>query len=277
MVFKNNFQKVVFSLFAVSLLIVSGCQIPADIGDNPAFLSNSEQVLAFTALSAVQELRHEANLDETDNVESFNENINSKLYIPNTFLGDSSDFTVSVENESSQGFDKTMFIEYVDDDSDVNSYEFHYNESLVEVDEDERETEIVGVVIANGVEYSLIGTKEEEDGELEYDFSAFIDDENYVTVKYEVENESEFDIEREFEYERFVDKQMAHSIELDFEIDGDEKEIVVKFLDGDYESEYSFKSEIEDGEKEITVEHKISQSGVVIEEGERTSYEEFIS
>lgn len=247
MVLKNNSQKVIISLFAFALLLFSGCQISTDITQPQEFLSNSEQVLGFAALSAVQELQKDVVVGEVANDGLDREKIDSKLYIANTFLGDVANFNVDVQNNSLRGYDKIMIITYVDMNKNINTHEFHYNETVVEVEDDEIKSEIQGFIIVNGVEYTLQGIKEEEDEEFEYDLIAFLDDENYLTIKYEVEN-SGFEIEKEFEYERFVDNQLVYRIEIEFEVEEDgEREINIKFLDGDFESEYSFKSEIENG------------------------------
>jgi hypothetical protein len=269
MVIKTNSQKVMVTLLALILLVFTGCQTSTESTDSEVVvLSTTEQVLGFATLSAVEELRQEVIVEEA-NGKSLDEQIESKMYVANTFLSDTAEFSVDVREGSVQGYEKTMVITYVDMNKNVNTHEFHYNETIVEVEDDEIESLITGVIIVNGVEYTLTGTKEEEEEEYEYDLIASLDDENYITIKYEVE-ESASEIEKEFEYERFVDKQLVYRMEIEFEVEEDgEREITIKLLDGDFESEYSFESELVDGREEIKIEYKTSRAGVVIEEGEQ--------
>ncbi len=268
MITKNKSQKVIVTLLALILLVVSGCQTSTNSEDSEIVLSTSEQVLGFATLSAVEELKQDVIVEEETD-ESLDEKIESKLYIANTFLNDIGEFDVEVKEGSLQGYEKTMIINYVDMNEKINTHEFHYNETIIEIEDDDVESVISGVIIVNGVEYSLTGTKEEEEEEYEYDLIASLDDENYITISYEVEQESQSEIEKEFEYERFVDNQLAYYMEIEFEVEEEgEKEITIKLLDGDFESEYSFESELEDGREEIKIEYKISQAGVVIEENE---------
>jgi hypothetical protein len=269
MIIKNNSQKVMITLLALILLIFTGCQSSTESADSEVVvLSTTDQVLGFATLSAVEELRQDVIIEEA-NGESLDEQIESKMYVANTFLSDASEFSVDVREGSVQGYEKTMVISYVDMNKNVNTHEFHYNETMVEVEDDEIESLISGVIIVDGVEYTLTGTKEEEEEEYEYDLIASLDDENYITIKYEVEEESVSEIEKEFEYERFVDKQLVYRMEIEFEVEEDsEREITIKLLDGDFESEYSFESELVDGREEIKIEYKTSRAGVVVEEKE---------
>ena len=274
---KTNYILIGIAVVVVVLAIffMNNSFISKEVSQSDITPSTSEQVLGFAALSAVEELRQD-NVNGVNNTTFDHERINSKLYIANTFLSDVAEFNVEVQPGSLQGYDKTMIISYLDINKNVNIHEFHYNETIIEVENDEIESSISGIIIVNGVEYILEGTKEEEEEEFEYDLIAFLDDENYITIKYEVQEKSEIDIEKEFEYERFVDKQLVYRIEIEFEIEEDgEKEITIKFLDGGFESEYSFKSELEDDGEEIKIEYKISEAGVVIEEGEFFSYNKF--
>lgn len=261
-------------MLASFMLILAGCQTSIEPSNNEVNISTTEEVLGFAALTAVEELKQDLSINRIENTNISQEQINSKLYIANTFLSDSARFDVNIQNQSDLGYNKTMIISYVDMDKNVNTHEFHYNETIMEVEDDEIKSSITGLIIVNGVEYILTGTKEQEENEYEYDLVASLDDENYITIKYEVENEGN-EIEKEFEYERFVENQLEYRMEIEFEVEeNDEKEINVKLLDGNFESEYSFKSEIEDGKKEIKVEYKISQDGVVINEREFSSYNE---
>jgi hypothetical protein len=269
MIIKTNFQKIMITIVAVMLVVFSGCQSSTESSNSEeVVLSTTEQVLGFATLSAVEELRQEVIVQE-ENIESLDEKIDSKMYVANTFLSDTAEFSVDVREGSVQGYEKTMVISYVNMDKNVNTHEFHYNETIVEVEDDEIESVLSGVIIVNGIEYTLTGTKEEEAEEYEYDLIASLDDENYITITYEVE-ESASEIEKEFEYERFVDKQLVYRMEIEFEVEEEgEREITIKLLDGDFESEYSFESELVDGREEIKIEYKNSRAGVVIEEGER--------
>ena len=55
--------------------------------------------------------------------------------------------------------------------------------------ENEVEYELTGLIVIDGVEYELVGRKEIEDGEEEYKFIAYIDQDTFIRISYESDEE----------------------------------------------------------------------------------------
>ena len=91
-------------------------------------------------------------------------------------------------------------------------YTLYYNETVTEVERDEKETRLDGLVIADGITYTMIGEKEVEDGEREYTFKISLDAKNYVLV------EQEFDFgEKEYSYTAVKNGVTIYQAEVEYE------------------------------------------------------------
>ncbi len=120
------------------------------------------------------------------------------------------------------------------------TYEFYYNKTdITEKDdkfENEKEYRLDGLVILDGVEYSMVGEQEEEDNESEFSFKIAIDNKNYVVIEQETErNESEFSYTaykngiKVFETETEYEVNINGNVELEFEIYDKENSVYKKY------------------------------------------------
>ncbi|MDG6244932.1 MAG: hypothetical protein QCH31_11195 [Methanolobus sp.] len=271
----NNIKNSLHLLFCLGLIIlITGCIATEDINKESKLFEITEEVIAFSALSAVSAFEQVESTDvaqETTQTRFNIEEVEAYLPLVNTFMGEDNGFSVEVLDSSHAEYENRMDITIVDFTGDRVTYELHYNETITKIDDDEIESIITGVLIIDGITYQLYGELERDSDEESLEMTARIDDENYVTVNYEIERDIG-EYETEFEYEVFQDKQLVQRTEIKFEQEDGETEMSLKFLQGTYESEYDFEIETDDGIKTIEIEYKISESGSVIEEGEYEAY-----
>lgn len=274
----------------VSIFTLIGCNI-IDEGINEGNIFNSkENVIGFSALSSVMSLHDvsqdatlkaehvthlstQTSLDDTFAVLSEIDELAPYLDLVTTFMGNGSNFNVDVQASDMDEYEHKMTIFMMNMEGETTSYDLYYNETFEQdddeddMDTDEFDSILEGIMIIEGVTYHLYGEREVEEGEEELELTAKLDDENYVTLKYEIENDGN-EQETEFEYEMFVDNQLVKRIEIEFEQDAEETELELKFVRGTRESEYEFEVEIDGNTRYIEIEYKIVDDGVTIEEGE---------
>jgi len=295
--FMKRIAKLLFiGLFSLSVFVLAGCQSENITISNPTFES-SEEVYAFSALSATSLLHQEVssvtygNLsyqdtslkfstladEETLAVEDEMDELNKYLNIMEKFLGNNNGLGVSVVASDTVDYETKMVFVTRNLLSEEVTYEVYYNETtLVDEDEDledeadeeeeeeeEIETQLEGMMIVDGVQYTLVGTREYEDGEEEITMKAYLDDNNYVKVKYELEEE-----ERKFKFEVKIDGVVTSRTEVQVEEEDDETKIELEFIEGNAEGYYEFKLETEDGVQQIKIEYEVTDEFGNTEEGE---------
>jgi hypothetical protein len=184
-----------------------------------------------------------------------------------TFLGSTDNgFKVAVEENIENEYAYTMIITTSAINGDVNVFRFYYNEETVELEDDEYETVIDGIMILDQVTYIVNGVRKVESDSEELQLIAKLDDENYVTMHYEIESDDE-EVESKYEYEMYVDNVLVKQIEIDFEQEEDEKEMKLFFLEGLLEREFSFEVEFDEEELKIEIEYLFVLDGETVEEG----------
>ena len=102
-------------------------------------------------------------------------------------------------------------------------------------DEDEIETRLDGVMVFDNVEYRIVGEKSVERDEIEVEFCAYIDEQNYVEISQSLEND-----EREFEYSIYQNGALIDSMSVEIENERKELEIELVFQDNNSEKRYEF-------------------------------------
>ncbi len=254
--------------------------------DSNELFQSSEEVLGFSVISSVTALsamNYEATtadaqpaitrLSQTADVFEILEDIEALepyLALVMTFMGEGNSFSVSVDASEEEDYDHVMLIQSMNLKGETVVYTFHYNETI-EYDDDDDDTEfesvIEGIMIIDGVTYTLYGEREVDEGEESLELIASLDDENYVTFYVEIEDDGD-EFESEFEYEMFVNNQLVKRTEITFEREEDEIEMELKFIDGNRESEYEFEIEFDEDEITIEIEYKIVVDGNTIEEGD---------
>ncbi len=215
-----------------------------------------------------------------------------KEYLPiiNSFLGDSSGYSVSVETSEMAEYEHKMLISVTDIDGEMKTYEFHYNETFEDEeaddeeedqdtedteateeddsddDDDERNSTLSGIMVVGEQTYSLTGEREVETGEESLEMTASIDDNNYVIIEYESESEDS-EVETEFLSETYKNGDMVKMTEIEFEREDDETELNLHFIEGDNESIFEFEHETDD-ENTFEISFEIIKDGNVVDEGE---------
>ena len=273
-----------FGLFTTMLIAIAACSGQlSDEQDQSKMFDSSEELLGFAAVSTVTAFegfnRETTMQDSTFTMLSAQENpfdilaeideLEPYLKLVETFMGSGSGFEVNVEASEHEDYEHTMQISVRDITGEMVTYTMHYNETIVDEDEEDGEYESVleGIMIIGETTYELHGEREVEEEEEELKLTAKLDDENYVTLYYEVEDEDD-EFESEFLYEMFVDNQLVKSIEIEFEQDDEETEMELKFIEGNKESEYEFEIERDGDETAISIEFKIVVDGTTVEEGD---------
>lgn len=124
-------------------------------------------------------------------------------------------------------------------DGSVDHYKFYYNETIIKdrdddyelFEEKEEESKIDGLVVMDGVEYTMVGEKEVEGKDLEMKFKIQLDDNNYVVIQQELESDEE-----EFKNSKYEDGKKVFETSLELE---------KGVFDKDFE--YSFKNQTAEG------------------------------
>ena len=128
------------------------------------------------------------------------------------------------------------------------NYVLYYNETVAEDEEDEEEKESVieGILVEGERTYAVRGGKELEDGEYEIEFKAFLDKNNYIKVKQEIEDD-----ESEFKYSVFRDGRLSRSMSLSYEKEGGETELKLSVFSEGKSTVFKFKED--EGKLKVTL------------------------
>lgn len=147
--------------------------------------------------------------------------------------------------------DREDFEDYEQDDDedlrqrdDENSYQDHHDRHL----DDDEEVMLEGIVLYEGNEYRLIGFQEVEEDEIETKFFIALDEQNWIKIKQEVEeDEQKYDLsmKKDGEFSRL-------SFKTEFEDDGELK-IKLRTLIANELVAYTFQKEVKDGQTIIKI------------------------
>lgn len=151
-------------------------------------------------------------------------------------------------------------------------YLFYYNLTVVEIDKDEQEYEISGMIIFEGYQYHLSGKHEIEGDESETTFYANLDNDHWVKIKLEFEEDEET-----YQYEVYNNGNIT-KIELSVEKDDKETDVKLTIRDNKEKTQYKFQKVIEDNQTLI----KIKTNGtnikvyIIFDENDNPIYEYFL-
>lgn len=151
-----------------------------------------------------------------------------------------------VKESTREGFEKYYTLTATDLSGVEKVYEFYYNETS---GRERGETRMDGVVILDGVEYTMVGEKEVEWGEQELSFLVKIDNSNCVEIEQEDEGG-----EREFSYTVIKNGVEVYETEVEYEKTKSGRTII-KFgtETPDGEKKYAFRFYTENGENFVKV------------------------
>lgn len=185
-----------------------------------------------------------------------------------------------------EGYEKMYELTTINFDGTYNEYDFYFNEIIIEDDDDddkfdkifeekEVESHLEGIVILDGIEYKMTGEKEVEGNELEMKFKVSLDDQNYVIVEQEIENDEE-----EFNYTKYENGIKVFETSIEFERDIFDKEFEFTVKEQTEEGLVSYKYEYDsyELEKYVKVTKKVNNETdviyikIVVDEDNNVSY-----
>jgi len=292
----KNIKKFIFVLV---LGIVGVVLFSCTLTENQNVFKESKDVIAFQAISSVELLASfedakpvvgpVSDLAEETAVEEELDILNHYLGIMEKYLGNNNGLTITEEVSEMEGYSKLMVIKTVDMTGAKLEYHLYYNEILItdeeedleedldvdldeedeekidgeeEKDEEEVEYLIEGILIVNGIEYTVEGSREFEEDEETLMLTAKIDDDNFVAIHYEIEDD-----ERVFNY--FVKKDGVISrTKVEVEEEDDKIEVELTFVEGTAKGKYKFEmSKDDDGTEIIKIKYVLKQEDETIEKG----------
>ena len=233
--------KILLPVLTIGML--TGCQISANNssqnggttnnGSNPS--AQSEQVYAFEAITSAGLLHSLNNKQDVLAVKKAkaDETLVSQIkdYLPsveaaltNQSLMTSSEVVASDRNE----YATKVIITYTDIAFVNQTMTMYYNETAIpddDFDDDwddqfEEEYVIDGLIIIDDVEYQMFGKKELDQDEYEVSFTYQIDENNYIKVEQEIEND-----ESEFNYTVIQNRRKVYEYSLEVEDNSVELEV----------------------------------------------------
>lgn len=233
--------KILLPVLTIGML--TGCQISTNNssqnggtnnnGSNPS--TQSEQVYAFEAITSAGLLHSlnnnqdvlavkKAKADETlvNQIKDYLPSVEAAL--TNQSLMTSSEVVASDRNE----YATKVIITYTDIAFINQTMTMYYNETAIpddDFDDDwddqfEEEYVIDGLIIIDDVEYQMFGKKELDQDEYEVSFTYQIDENNYIKVEQEIEND-----ESEFNYTVIQNRRKVYEYSLEVEDNSVELEV----------------------------------------------------
>lgn len=137
-----------------------------------------------------------------------------------------------------EGYEYSYSISATNAQGITSTYIFYYNETKTTDEEEEDEEEILmeGIVLLNEVEYTVVGSREIEEGEEEVSFKISIDENNYVIISQEFEEG-----EQEFKYMAFENGKKVLDTKIEYEYDEEDQSVEMKFKTKTLEEEVQYK------------------------------------
>lgn len=283
----KNIKKLIFVLvLSVVGIVLIGC---SETIERNAFETRND-VIAFQAISGVELLSNFKEVETQPGPVNKSENglvledeievVNHYLGIVEKYLGTSNGLTVLEETSDLEAYTKLMVIKAVEMTGAEIEYRLYFNETIyVEEEENDLEDEfnnlnanletedeieylIEGILIVNEIEYAVEGFREVEEGEETLMLMAKIDEDNFVRIHYEIEEN-----ERVFNY---VVKKDGVITRTKIKVDEENGELKVKltFVEGTTKGQYNFEISVdEDGLKIVKVKYAIKVEDEKIEKG----------
>lgn len=263
-------------ILLVGVLVLIGCTNPSkDLNK----LNNSEEsILGVSVVKGINDIKLSSLMNMNVNNELSDENIDfvedfEYLDLMVSFINDDS-FKIEVLELNNELYEELLKVSI---NSEV--YEFYYNEVLIkeEIEDDEVEAEysIKGIIINNGIEFSVVGKKEvesefednEREEEMTLELRISYDDNNYSIIKYEVETEQEDnndELEKELKFTTYKNGKLVSKMNMDFELEDGKTKVSLKIRSNDKLFIYSFK----ESKKDIqSITYIIKDNNSIIEKG----------
>ncbi len=207
-------------------------------------LNSEEEVISFSALSTVSLLSK----NTTDELLSINSQVLSTVNQPpiityvKPYLGIveniiSNTSGLEIITGESAYEEYTTFMQFQVNDLVGKSkiYVMHYNLIIKEIDDDEIEYDLEGILLVDDQEYFVFGEKKKESDEEILTFKAMKDENNYVESFIEIESDKQI-----FEYKIVQFGKTASKSSIEIEFDEDEIKVKLDFIEGDNFGEFEF-------------------------------------
>ena len=190
----------------------------------------------FAAIGSIHLLNNNVSTDELPTQTEEDEVLNNLKQIEGLLQ---EGMTKSADEKSDlEGYEKmykVCTLDFVDGHSE---YTFYFNEKVLEQEHDETELALDGIVKINDQTFEMIGKKEVEGKEVEMNFKVMLDQNNYVFVEQEVEND-----ESEFSFTKYENGIKVFETSLEFGRDLLDREFEITQLDKETNQLVSYKYE----------------------------------
>lgn len=161
-----------------------------------------------------------------------------------TMIGDKTTQSYVTETSDREGYAFLLVFDSADLLDNRVEYRIYYNQ--VPDPEDAEKSELSGLLVLGGVEYSLSGTVTDDGETVKTRFTASLDAENYV----EVEDLSTPDTQK-YEYRLYENGILTRSHFLRLELDGEDLQAVIECVDDDHEISFRFQKTLDAENREI--------------------------
>ncbi len=190
------------------------------------------------------------------------EELDGYMAIANAILtGDG--FKVEERASDLDGYESMTMISAPSLGGGAREYEMHFNKTLIpdfdddrDDDEEEREYALEGIMIIDGAEYEVRGTREVEsergESESETKFYVYLERDSYILVEHSYETERG-ESEQEYSYTLVRDGQKVEESTIEIERERDEYEVELTAKIGRHTYELTLESEVIRGKEVLTL------------------------
>ena len=190
----------------------------------------------FAAIGSIHLLNNNVSTDELPTQTEEDEVLNNLKQIEGLLQ---EGITKSADEKSNLvGYEKMYEVCTLDFVNGHSKYIFYFNEKVLEQEHDETELALDGIVKINDQTFEMIGKKEVEGQEVEMNFKVMLDQNNYVFVEQEVEND-----ESEFSFTKYENGIKVFETSLEFGRDLFDREFEITQLDKETNQLVSYKYE----------------------------------
>ncbi|MGN0772076.1 MAG: hypothetical protein ACI4MI_05780 [Christensenellales bacterium] len=200
---------------------------------------------------------------------SFGENIQYVLYYNETLIGDEKDDEVDADDDDDEeiertaaALDKNIVMEKSEEIAEYTTDEINSDKT-----EEEQEFRMSGIMVIGDKIYEFQGEREVEQDEIEFEFVAKIDADNYVRFSQEIEGE-----EQEFQYSIYEGGQKIKSFSLQIEKENDKTEVCLKEKSAESNLSVKYEKKVDKNSDEY-IEIKVDDNGEVIKCEARIQYD----
>lgn len=267
-------KKIVFGLVLLLLAVLTACTTGLNV--TQGLFNTDEEVISFQAILASSLLPTSENVtlntfnnnqllsyveselvEETAESDPIVDPVTPYIELVEKFLGTDNGLTVQTGLSDVEGYALMMTFETKGLLGETQTYVIHYNLTLTEEDDEELEYSLDGIMIIGDQTYILTGEREVEEDEESMEFTAKLDDLNYIESEYKIESE-----ESEFEIKVVLNGEIVSETKIEIKIEEDEIEIELEFIDGENNGTYEFKYEMEDNQPILKIEFDVLVDGV---------------